>query len=173
MPETEEAPEVVDARLKNTKLNRRTAKAALTRAGKALNHLIEGQRPHEEVSKSLLLYKQTYETLVSKHEEYTSLIENDEAFTVEEHWLEECQETFMNLETNAKLYIESKLESNIEQPNNNVEACTSVTNLEQQMDCETSMQNSDGIPTMHENTPSIVINTSPVAQAPNPVCSVN
>jgi hypothetical protein len=157
MPETEEAPEVVDARLKNTKLNRRTAKAALTRAGtEALNHLIEGQRPREEVSESLLLYKKTYETLVSKHEEYNSLIENDEAFTVEEHWLEECQETFMNLETNAKLYIESELESNIEQSNNNVEACTSVTNLEQQMDGETSMPNSDGIPTMHENTSSIV-----------------
>ncbi|CAB4037752.1 Hypothetical predicted protein [Paramuricea clavata] len=146
MPETEEAPEVVDARLKNTKLNRRTAKAALTRAGKALNHLIEGQRPREE---------------------------NDEAFTVEEHWLEECQETFMNLETNAKLYIESKLESNVEQSSNNVEACTSVTNLEQQMDGETSMQNSDGIPTMHENTSSIVINTSPAAQAPNSVSPVN
>ena len=173
MPETEEAPEVVDARLKNTKLNRRTAKAALTRAGKALNHLIEGQRPREEVSESLLLYKKTYETLVSKHEEYTSLIENDEAFTVEEHWLEECQETFMNLETNAKLYIESKLESNIEQSNNNVEACTSVTNLEQRMDGETSMPNSDGIPTMHENTSSIVINTSPAAQAPNSVSPVN
>ena len=79
----------------------------------------------------------------------------------------------MNLETNAKLYIESKLESNIEQSNNNVEACTSVTNLEQQMDGETSMPNSDGIPTMHENTSSIVINTSPATQAPNSVSPVN
>ena len=41
------------------------------------------------------------------------------------------------------------------------------------MDGETSMQNSDGIPTMHENAPSIMINLSPVAQVPNPVSPVN
>ena len=104
-----QAPESLDARLTNTKMIRRTSKAALTRAGKAMNHLIEAERPREEVSQSLLWYKQSYETLVLKHEEYASLIENDEAFTVEEHWLEECQETFMNQEIKAKLYIESKV----------------------------------------------------------------
>ncbi len=116
------APEALDSRLKNAKMNRRTSKAALTRAGKALNHLIDAGRPREEVSQSLLLYKQTYETLVLKHEEYACLIENDEAFTVEEHWLEECQETFMNLEIKAKSYFESKVEViNVEQSNINVE----------------------------------------------------
>ncbi len=79
------APEALDARLKNGKMNRRTSKAALTRAGNALNHLIDAKRPREEVSESLLLYKQTYETLVLKHEEYICSIENDEGFTVEEH----------------------------------------------------------------------------------------
>ena len=180
MPETEgtsaPAPEVVDARLKNAKMNRRTSKAALTRAGKAVNHLIDAGRPREEVSQSLLLYKQTYDKLVVKHEEYASLIENDEAFTVEEHWLEECQETFMNLETKAKLYIESKVIEviNAQQSSINVEACTSdsVSNLEEKMDRETSMENSNGIPNLYETAPSNAINTSPVVEAPDPITSV-
>ena len=67
------APEVLDARLRSEKKNQRTLKAALTRAGKAINHLIQAERPQEEVSQSLLLYKQTYKTLVLKHEEYTSM----------------------------------------------------------------------------------------------------
>ena len=180
MPETEgtsaPAPEVVDARLKNAKMNRRTSKAALTRAGKAVNHLIDAGRPREEVSQSLLFYKQTYDNLVVKHEEYASLIENDEAFTVEEHWLEECQEAFMNLETKAKLYIESKAIEviNVQQSSITVEACTSdsVSNLEEKMDGETSMQNSNGIPNMYETAPSCAINTSPVVEAPDPITSV-
>ena len=126
-------------------MNRRTLKAALTRAGKAVNHLIDAERPREEVSQSRLLYKQTYENLVVKHEEYASLIENDEAFTVEEHWLKECQESFMNLETKAKLYIESKVIEviNVQQSSINIEACTSdsVTNLEEKMDGEASIHN--------------------------------
>ena len=171
------APEVLDARLRSAKKNRRTSKAALTRAGKAMNHLIQAERPQEEVSQSLLLYKQTYETLVLKHEEYTSLIEDDETFTVEEHWLEECQETFINMQTNAKLYIESKAVevANVEQSSINVEACTSVTNLEENMGGETSMQKSNGIPVMlnmHETALSNATNTPPAAQAPQPVNAV-
>ena len=149
----------------------------MTRAGKAINHLIQAERSQEEVSQSLLLYKQTYETLVLKHEEYTSLIEDDETFTVEEHWLEECQETFMNMQTNAKLYIESKAVevTNVEQSSINGEACTSVTNLEEKMDGETSMQKSNGIPVMlnmHETALSNATNTPPAAQAPQPVNAV-
>ena len=129
------------------------------------------------VSQSLLLYKQTYKTLVLKHEEYTSLIEDDETFTVEEHWLEECQETFMNMQTNAKLYIESKAVGvvNVEQSSINVEACTSVTNLAEKMDGEISMQKSNGIPVMlnmHETDLSNATNMPPAAQAPQPVNAV-
>ena len=168
------APEV-DANLKSAKVNRRTAKAALTRAGKALNHLIVGKRPREEVRESLLVYKRTFEILVSKHEEYTSLIENDDEFETQEHWLDACQEIFMNLESEAKLYYETQFESNvepIEQSNSNVEASSSI---EQNTDGETSVQNSDGMltmPNMHETTTS-VISTLPAAETPNHVSPVN
>lgn len=142
------APETDETRLKNAKMSRRTAKAALTRAGKALNHLIEAKRPQEEVSESLLLYKKTFATLLSKHEEYASLIESDELFTAEERWLEDCQEAFVNLDINAKLYTESIVGSISEPLNTNTGASTSNSSLGQQIDVETSMQRSDGIPTI-------------------------
>ena len=105
------------------------------------------------------------------------MIEDDETFTVEEHWLEECQETFMNMQTNAKLYIESKAVGVVivEQSSINVEACTSVTNLAEKMDGETSMQKSNGIPVMlnmHETALSNATNMPPAAQAPQPVNAV-
>ena len=162
MPESGEiaVPVVEDGAMKQAKINRRTAKAALTRAGKSLTHLINGERPQEEVSQSLLVYRQAYENLVSKHDEYSSLIENDEEFAEQESWLEECQGNFLSLETESKTYIESKNE--IEQSNkvkactndsSVVEACTSNANVVMPMDGENSMQNSDGIstiPNMHE-----------------------
>ena len=176
-------PETDETRLKNAKMSRRTAKAALTRAGKALNHLIEAKRPQEEVSESFLLYKKTFETLVSKREEYASLMESDELFTVEERWFEDCQETFMNLDIEAKFYTESIVGSISKPPNTNTEAGTSNSSLEQQIDGETSVQRSDGIPTisiMPENDDSGSItrtsgstNESPAAQAPSSVITVD
>ena len=187
MPESGETAVTVveDGAMKQAKINRRTAKAALTRAGKSLTHLINGERPQEEVSQSLLIYRQAYENLVSKHDEYTSLIENDEEFAEQESWLEECQENFMSLESKSKVYMESKNE--IEQSNNKlkactndasvVEACTSNANVLMPMDVETGMQNSDGIstiPNMHEIGSAIdTINTLPAAQASNPVNEIS
>ena len=176
---------VEDGAMKQAKINRRTAKAALTRAGKCLTHLINGERPQEEVSQSLLIYRQAYENLVSKHDEYTSLIENDEEFAEQEFWLEECQENFMSLESKSKVYMESKNET--EQSNNKVkactndasvaEACTSNANVLMPKDGETSMQNSDGIstiPNMHEIGSAIdTINTLPAAQASNSVNEIS
>ena len=155
----------VDFLLSTAKMIRHTSKAALTRARNAMNYLMNAEQPQEEVSQSLLLYKQTYETLVLKHEEYASLIENDEVFTVEEHWLEECQETFMNLEMKAKLYIESKVVEivDVELAHTIVEAGTSVRNLGQQMHRQSSMQKSDGIPT----------DAPLAAQATNPISCVD
>lgn len=95
--------------LKDAKINRRTQKAALTRSGKALNNLIDGQRPAKEVSDYLTKYQACYERLVEVHEEYVKLIEDDEQFENEEEWLTECQENFMQLELNAKVYVETTL----------------------------------------------------------------
>ena len=175
MLESGETAVTQDGGLKQEKINRRTTKAALTRAGKALTHLINGQRPQEEVSQSLLVYRHAYENLVLKLDEFTCLIENDEQFAEQESWLEECQENFMSLESKSKVYMESKNE--IEQSNNSVEVCTSNVSVITPMDGETSTQNSDGIseiPSMHEiGSAKNTISMLPAAQAPNLVNEIS
>ena len=42
-----------------------------------------------------------------KHENYTKLIEDDSAYETEEQGLSECQETFMRLEVDTKMFVES------------------------------------------------------------------
>lgn len=93
--------------LKEAKINRRTGKAALTRHGKALNNLIEGKRPESEVRDLLIKYQECFERLVELHEQYVKLIDDDNEFETEEGWLAQCQETFMQIEYNAKVYIET------------------------------------------------------------------
>jgi len=92
--------------LKDAKIIRRNAKAALTRAAKALRHLIQSKRPGKEVSDVLFKVRKAYETLIDKHEEFTKLIEDDKEFEGQEAWLEESQYMFMSLETDTKLYFE-------------------------------------------------------------------
>ncbi|XP_028413778.1 uncharacterized protein LOC114536622 [Dendronephthya gigantea] len=96
-----------DETLKAAKLQRRAAKASLTRLGKALIHLCESKRPANEVSEYLVKIKDAFENVVSKHETYANLIVDDEAFANEEKWLDECQNYFLKTEIDAKSYIES------------------------------------------------------------------
>lgn len=42
-----------------------------------------------------------------KHEDYTKVIEDQSAYETEEQWLSECQETFMQLDVDAKMFVES------------------------------------------------------------------
>lgn len=93
--------------MKDARVNRRTAKGALTRAGKLLTVVVEGKRPKQEVRDALTKVQQAFEDLVVKHDIYTKFIEEDEVYEQEEGWLGECQETFMALEINAKLYMDS------------------------------------------------------------------
>jgi hypothetical protein len=93
--------------LKAAKIQRRSAKAALTRLGKALNHLCENERPAEEVSDYLIKVEQAFDNVVSKHELYANLIDQDEQFEQEEQWLDECQTFFLKLDIDAKCYIEN------------------------------------------------------------------
>ena len=92
--------------LKDAKIIRRNAKAALIRAAKALRHLIQSKRPGKEVSDVLFKVRKAYETLIDKHEEFTKLIEDNKEFEEQEAWLEESQYMFMTLETDTKLYLE-------------------------------------------------------------------
>ena len=89
---------MAEAALKQAKIDRRTAKSAFTRAGKSVVHTVESNKPPDEVSQALTKLQGAHESLVTKHEEYVKLIDDDEEYQTEEQWLAECQETFMKLE---------------------------------------------------------------------------
>ena len=96
------------AEYKAAKLTRRNAKASLTRLGRALLHRITNQRSVDEEQETFANVEKLYD-LVQKHEKFTELIEEDEAFEVEEHWLEKCQRQFLDLESRAKEYVQETL----------------------------------------------------------------
>ena len=97
------------AELQKAKVSRRTAKASLTRAGKALRSMVESKRPASEVRESFVKMQEAYEKLIVKHEDVTQLIETDEEFAKEEEWLEESLEIFIRLEIHAKEYIDQSV----------------------------------------------------------------
>ena len=95
--------------LKAAKTDRRTAKATLTRCGKSLAKLIEAKRPEQEVRDGLSKLQLAFDTLVEKHEYYSRLLEDDSEFEVQEGWMGKCQEDFMSMEMDAKMYLDSFL----------------------------------------------------------------
>ena len=104
MTETSEA-------LKAAKIQRRSAKASLTRLGNALNILREKERPIDEVRDYLVKVTQVFNNVVVKHEAYANLIQEDKLFEQEELWLDQCQNEFLKLDIDTKLYIESVLKN--------------------------------------------------------------
>ena len=98
---------MAEVAIKSAKLDRRTAKATLTRCRKALSKRIEIKRPGIEVQDALDSLQNAFHDLVVKHENYSKLIEDDEEFEVQERWMEECQELFMDTEIEAKIYLEN------------------------------------------------------------------
>lgn len=66
--------------MKDARVNRRTAKGALTRAGKLLTVVVEGKRPEQGVRDALTKVQQAFEDLVVKHDIYTKFIEEDEVY---------------------------------------------------------------------------------------------
>ena len=97
----------VSEEFSKAKIGRRTAKAALTRIGKTVEHEINHKRPQNEVRNSLLKLNNAFDSFVLKHEALTSLITDDDEFDKEEKWLAECQEYFLRIDLGVKTYIES------------------------------------------------------------------
>ena len=97
------------ADIQKAKVSRRTAKASLTRAGKALCSMVESKRPASEVRESFIKMQEAYQRLIVKHEDVTQLIETDEEFEKEEEWLEESLEMFIRLEIHAKEYTDQSV----------------------------------------------------------------
>ena len=87
------------------KIGRRTAKAALTRSGKAVEYEVYHKRPLDEVRSSLLKLNIAFDSLVLKDDELTSLSTDDNEFEKEEKWLTECEEYLLGIYLEAKAYI--------------------------------------------------------------------
>ncbi|KAJ8022200.1 hypothetical protein HOLleu_39614 [Holothuria leucospilota] len=86
------------------KLQRRTAKGKLTRTQNAVQFLLKGKRPSSEVKDSFIECKQAFEDVCKKHEEYTSVIVQDEEFDKQEKWIDECQQAFLELKIQVNDY---------------------------------------------------------------------
>ena len=135
--------------LKKAKTDRRLAKSAFTRAGKALVHAIEHKRPPNEVREVLVKLQGVYKNLVVKHEDYTKLIEDDSAYETEEQWLSDCQEIFMRLEVDAKMFVESVEQSS----SNDLAKNANLSKEKESSACDEVLEN-EGISNMQSATPS-------------------
>lgn len=137
------------AALKQAKTERRTAKSAFTRVGKALVHAVEHKRAPNDVREAVVKLQGECENLVAKHKEYAKLVEDDEAYETEEMWLSECQEIFMRLEVDAKMLIEI-----VQQPGSSdlAENCDLSKGQESAVCIE--MLENERTSTMHSATPS-------------------
>ena len=89
------------------KRKRRTAKAALTRRENTLCKKLKEGRPVDEIIEAFHGTKTAFGNLVVKHEEYTQLIQDDEAFEQEEKRLEECEDVYLQIKIGAKDYSKS------------------------------------------------------------------
>ena len=77
---------------------------------------------------------QSFEHLEEKHTEFTQLVEDDEEFEVEEMWLEECQEMFLEYSHSAADYVEAVDSEK-----------SSGTNNEDNIVLENDVDNDDGV----------------------------
>ncbi|PFX31032.1 hypothetical protein AWC38_SpisGene4124 [Stylophora pistillata] len=111
--------------LKEGKKIRRKAKATLTRCGKKLTSrsnfripvyiiyicqrgsLLDVERPEGEVRD----VREAYDKLITKHVEYTAMIDDDEQFEEAESWMSECQENFLRQKIKANMYLDSLVET--------------------------------------------------------------
>eukprot|EP00112_Aurelia_sp_Birch-Aquarium-sp1_P004897 Seg1553.7 transcript_id=Seg1553.7/GoldUCD/mRNA.D3Y31 product="hypothetical protein" protein_id=Seg1553.7/GoldUCD/D3Y31 len=139
--------------LKRGKIDRRTAKAAFTRALKAVQHVIANERPAEEVQEVLGKLQGAFENLLNKHEEFTKLIEDDEDYEREESWLAECQDSFMETKTKAKQFIDkSKENTSNEDKDEESEKSSVISGNSREETLSENPEQSDGLPSMQSMT---------------------
>ncbi|XP_033127733.1 uncharacterized protein LOC117125358 [Anneissia japonica] len=96
-----------DGNIKDLKIKRRNAKAALTRQGNAIYLMMQEHQAPEEVRSQLQRLEVAFDDLVKKHEVYTELIDNEEEFNNEEAWLAECQHRFISTHGDARKYLDT------------------------------------------------------------------
>lgn len=103
----------MSAKEKEFRLQRRNAKAKLTRLVKGMELLIAQGRSIQEVNESYSKVSEAYETVQTKHDLLVSEIEDEEEFLRQEQWMEECQENFIKITLTQKDYRKQR-ESNVE-----------------------------------------------------------
>lgn len=84
-----------------------------------------------------------------KHEDYTKLIEDDSAYETEEQWLSDCQEIFMRLEVDAKMFVESVEQSS----SNDLAKNGNLSKEKKSIACDEVLEH-EGISNMQSATPS-------------------
>lgn len=112
---------------------RRAAKGSITRAIGTVRTLIEAKRPWEEIQSALDGLAKCFEALITKHEDYTLLL-NDEEFEEAEVWMDECAREFNQCNMIGNDYIRNaKRESKINQvQNKDVIAADTIDNVDNQ-----------------------------------------
>ncbi|CAB3997944.1 PREDICTED: uncharacterized protein LOC107337338 [Paramuricea clavata] len=110
--------EVTKEALNEAKKKRRCAKSSVTRAGNGLDYLLKNERPIPEVEESLANLEDLYKKLVEKHDEYIQLVDGDEEFAIEEEWIEDCQQRFMQIRIRTKDYLKVKSQGQFENETN-------------------------------------------------------
>ena len=100
---------------------------------------------------ALQLVKDAYGELIIKHGAYTEQIEDDTAFEQEELWLEDCQNAFLELETNTLDYIKLNVEKGKPELENEIEN-PSTDNNRNQGEIETPPTDNNGHQNNHGET---------------------
>jgi len=88
------------------KSEQKDCQGSTRKIGKLVNNLIEGERPKHEVREMLDKLQSNFNELEMKHEAHTELIDNDHKFEDEQAWLGKCHEDFMDMECQAKVYLD-------------------------------------------------------------------
>ena len=81
---------MAEDKLKAAKKTRRNAKSSFTRCGNWLTNIVDVKRPESEVRDALSKVEEAYNDLVVKHENYTTLLDDDEEFEEAEIWMNDC-----------------------------------------------------------------------------------
>ena len=141
------------AELKRAKISRRTAKSAFTRALNALENSVENERPVKEVNELLNKFQRAFDGLVSKHEEFTTLIDDDGEYENEERWLAQCHDIFMKSEIKAKTFMDHVQDDKASKDENDESADNSeIVNIPTAEAVAEGLQQSDGIQNMQDVT---------------------
>ena len=127
------------------------AKSAFTRALNALENSVKNERPVTEVIELLHKFQRAFDGLVSKHEEFTTLIDDDCEYENEEKWLAQCHDIFMKSEIKAKKFMDHVQDDKASKNENDESADYSeIVNIPTAEAVGEGQQQSDGIQNMQD-----------------------